>query len=156
MDNYISLFLATLQHLGIVTENEAKKLAKELKGNGVPDKYEDVSPMVKNVFEKLDVKPLVDKLPSTTQLETDVAGLSTKVENQSDKINDVVQNVASVAETVTGHDANIVAIANDVADVSKAVSDVNQKVAVLTTKKIVPVDTPGKTSISSVDAAPKV
>jgi polyhydroxyalkanoate synthesis regulator phasin len=55
MENYVSLFIATLQHLGHLTETEAKKLADELKNSTIPGSYEGASKLVKEIFDKLEV-----------------------------------------------------------------------------------------------------
>lgn len=53
MENYITLFVATLEHLKLVTEKEAIKLDKELKNNTIPATYKEAQVVIKNAFEKV-------------------------------------------------------------------------------------------------------
>ncbi len=55
MNNYITLFLATLVHLGQLTKDEAEKLDKELQTMNIPGEFESSFEMVKKVFEKAEI-----------------------------------------------------------------------------------------------------
>lgn len=61
MNNFTSMVLAILQHLELLTEDEAKKLAKELHGSTLPDTYEGASSLLKSIYEKHDIKTLGNK-----------------------------------------------------------------------------------------------
>ena len=56
MNNFISLFLTTLVHIGVVTKDEAEKLNKELQQSTLPDDFESAYKMVEAVFEKAGVE----------------------------------------------------------------------------------------------------
>ncbi len=53
MENYISLLVATLEHLEFVTEKEAEKLDQELRNSTVPGTYKEAKQLIKDVFEKI-------------------------------------------------------------------------------------------------------
>jgi len=57
MNNFISLFLAMLVHLNVVTKDDAAKLNEELQKSTLPDDFETAYLMVKDVFEKVEVEP---------------------------------------------------------------------------------------------------
>lgn len=62
MNNFITLFLATLAHVGHLTKAEATRLNEELQSATLPDDFESAWQMVKDVFEKADVESkAVDK-----------------------------------------------------------------------------------------------
>lgn len=69
MNNYVSLFVATLEHLEVITESEAKKLAKELVSSTLPDSYEAASLMVKKVISDLEIKKLSQRFTKTKTAE---------------------------------------------------------------------------------------
>lgn len=56
MNNFTSIFVAILEHLELITKEDAKKLIKELHGTTLPDTYEGASNLVKTLFNKHDVK----------------------------------------------------------------------------------------------------
>jgi len=60
MNNFITLFLATLVHLGIVNKEEGEKLNKELQTATLPDDFEAAIHMLESLFEKAGVE---SKLP---------------------------------------------------------------------------------------------
>ena len=62
MNNYVSLLIAVLEHLGTLTETEAKKLAKDLSGSTIPGTYDEASRMVKDLFNKYEVQSLSSKI----------------------------------------------------------------------------------------------
>jgi hypothetical protein len=64
MDNYILLFLAMLEHLELLTKDEATKLAKELTAKGIPSTYVACQTMVKELYEMHKIKPLSKKIDS--------------------------------------------------------------------------------------------
>lgn len=70
MNNYVSLFVATLEHLEVITESEAKKLAKELVSSTLPDSYEAASLMVKKVINDLEIKKLSHKFAKAKQVDS--------------------------------------------------------------------------------------
>lgn len=53
MENYITLFIATLHHLELITEKEAEKLDKELRNTTIPATFKEAQILVKNTFEKI-------------------------------------------------------------------------------------------------------
>jgi hypothetical protein len=56
MENYISLLLATLQHLKLVTEKEAEKIDKELRNTTIPGTYSEAKTVVADIFNKVQNK----------------------------------------------------------------------------------------------------
>lgn len=56
MNNFITLFLTTLVHIGLITKKEAEKLNTELQQSTLPDDFESAYQMVQKVFEKADVE----------------------------------------------------------------------------------------------------
>jgi len=56
MENYISLFIATLESLDLLTEKEAEKLDKELRNTTVPGTYKEVRVVIKDVLGKIQNK----------------------------------------------------------------------------------------------------
>ena len=61
MNNYISMVIAILEKAKLLTEDEAKKLAKELVSSTLPDTYEGCSRLVDDLFKKLDIETLEHK-----------------------------------------------------------------------------------------------
>lgn len=61
MANFISLFLATLVHLGTITKDDAEKLNDELQKSTLPDDFEGAFKLVQDVFEKLELDSKVKK-----------------------------------------------------------------------------------------------
>lgn len=55
MNNFISLFLATLTHAGVMTKDEAKKIDDKLQQSTLPDEFEASYQMVKKVFEEAEI-----------------------------------------------------------------------------------------------------
>jgi len=53
MENYITLLIATLEHLELVTAKEAEKLNKELRNTTLPASYRETKDLVEKVFEKV-------------------------------------------------------------------------------------------------------
>ena len=53
MENYITLFIATLEHLGQLTAKEAEKLDKELRNTTIPSTYKEAQYFIKGIFEKI-------------------------------------------------------------------------------------------------------
>lgn len=53
MDNYISVFVALLEHAEIYTKEEAEKIASELRLITVPNAYEDARTVVKDILDKV-------------------------------------------------------------------------------------------------------
>jgi hypothetical protein len=53
MENYITLLVATLEHLELVSEKEGEKLEKELKNTTLPGTYREARVFIKDVFEKI-------------------------------------------------------------------------------------------------------
>ena len=67
MNNFVSIFIAVLEHLKLLSEDEAKKLAKELHGTTLPDNYEAASRLLKDIYEKHEIKSATEKLkPAVT------------------------------------------------------------------------------------------
>jgi hypothetical protein len=62
MNNFTSMVVAMLEHLKLLTEDEAKALAKELHGSILPDTYAGASQLLKEIYEKLDMKTLDQKV----------------------------------------------------------------------------------------------
>ena len=56
MNNFISLFLTTLVHIGVITKEEAEKLNKELQTSTLPDDFESAYNMVEAVFDRAGVE----------------------------------------------------------------------------------------------------
>jgi hypothetical protein len=56
MNNYITLFLGTLTHIGIITKDEAEKLDKKLQSETIPSDFESAYQMLKRVFEEAEVE----------------------------------------------------------------------------------------------------
>lgn len=56
MNNFISLFLTTLVHIGVISKAEAEKLNTELQTATLPDDFESAFKMVESVFEKAGVE----------------------------------------------------------------------------------------------------
>jgi hypothetical protein len=56
MDNYITLYIATLERLGMFTEEEAKKLAKELIMSGLPSDYTAMGLVLDEKFKASGIK----------------------------------------------------------------------------------------------------
>lgn len=56
MENYITLFVATLEHLKLVTEQEAEKLDKQLRESTIPSTLREARQVVADVFEKIEKK----------------------------------------------------------------------------------------------------
>jgi hypothetical protein len=56
MNNFITLFLSTLSHIGVITEDEGKKLNAELQTATLPDDFEAAYRMMADVFEKLEIE----------------------------------------------------------------------------------------------------
>lgn len=59
MNNFISLFLTTMVHFGLITKTEAEKVNKELQESTLPDDFESAFRMVKSVFEKAGIESKV-------------------------------------------------------------------------------------------------
>lgn len=53
MENYISMLVATLEHLKLVSAKEAEKLDKELRNNTLPGTYREARELIKDAFEKI-------------------------------------------------------------------------------------------------------
>lgn len=62
MNNYISMVIAILEHSKVLTEDEAKKLSKELTESALPDNYKACSRLLKDIYDKLDIKTIEQKL----------------------------------------------------------------------------------------------
>lgn len=56
MENYISLLLATLEQLKLITDKEAEKLDKELRNSTIPGTYKEAKDTIAKVFEKVQSK----------------------------------------------------------------------------------------------------
>jgi hypothetical protein len=56
MENYITLFVVTLEKLGHLTQAESKALVKELQSSTLPQGYDAMSVMVTNVLDKAKIK----------------------------------------------------------------------------------------------------
>jgi hypothetical protein len=56
MENFVSLFIATLEHLKLVTEKEAEKIDKELRNSTIPGTYKEAKIVVKEIFDKVQNK----------------------------------------------------------------------------------------------------
>lgn len=80
MNNFTSMFVAVLEHLELLTEDEARKLIKELHEATLPDSYDAASRFLKDVYKKLDVQKLAAKVPSVSSLEKKVEDLEAEVE----------------------------------------------------------------------------
>lgn len=63
MNNYITLVLNLMVHVGVLTKLEASKLDEELQSATIPSDFESGFQLVKKVFEDADVeiKSLLDK-----------------------------------------------------------------------------------------------
>jgi hypothetical protein len=62
MNNFVALIMAILEHVGVVTETEARNLIKDLQYVTIPDNYEGASKVVKDLFEKHGVKDVATKV----------------------------------------------------------------------------------------------
>lgn len=80
MNNFTSMVIAILEHVGVLTEEEARKLVKELHGSTLPDNYAGASRFVKDLFNKHEVATISSKVVSTAQLEKEVETLKAQVE----------------------------------------------------------------------------
>lgn len=67
MDNFVALFCAILENAKVFTEDEAKKLTKDLQGITIPDSYTSASRLVKDLFEKHEIKNLEQKVVKLTK-----------------------------------------------------------------------------------------
>lgn len=56
MENYISLMVATLEHLKLVTEKEAEKIDKELRNSTIPGTYKEAKVVIAEIFDKIQSK----------------------------------------------------------------------------------------------------
>lgn len=56
MNNFITLFLGSLAHIGVISKAEAEKLNKELQTETLPDDFEAAWQMLQKVFEKAEVE----------------------------------------------------------------------------------------------------
>lgn len=56
MNNFISLFLTVLVHIGVISKADAEKLNTELQQSTLPDDFESAYKMVESVFEKAGVE----------------------------------------------------------------------------------------------------
>lgn len=56
MENYISLLLATLEKLELITGKEAEKIDKELRSSTIPGTYKEARDTVEAVFSKVQNK----------------------------------------------------------------------------------------------------
>lgn len=52
MENYISLLVATLESLELLTEKQAQKLDKELRNTTIPGTYKEAKVVVNEAIEK--------------------------------------------------------------------------------------------------------
>lgn len=62
MNNFTSMMIAILEKVELLTETEAKALAKELNQSTLPDNYEAAALMVDELFKKLEIKTLSSKV----------------------------------------------------------------------------------------------
>lgn len=56
MENYISLLLATLLQLKLITEKEAEKIDKELRNSTIPGTFSEAKDTIEKVFNKVQNK----------------------------------------------------------------------------------------------------
>ena len=61
MNNFTSLVIAVLEHVGVLTDTEARKLVKDLHTLTIPDDYDGASRVVGSLFDKHDVQTVADK-----------------------------------------------------------------------------------------------
>lgn len=62
MNNFILMVVAMLEHSKVFAEDEAKKLSKELTETALPDNYKATTRLLKDIYEKLDIKTVEQKL----------------------------------------------------------------------------------------------
>lgn len=84
MNNFVSMLIAVMAHLQLLTKDEAERLSKELHAITIPDSYEGVHALVDEAFKK--AKVTVKKDVST--LEGLVKNKVTTAENEVKKIVD--------------------------------------------------------------------
>jgi hypothetical protein len=66
MDNYMSVFVAVLQHLAHLTEEEAKTLDKELREMTIPGTYDEASRAVADILAKVKKPKKIAKVAPDT------------------------------------------------------------------------------------------
>ena len=66
MGNFVSLVVALLEHAEVLTEKEAEALIKELHGLTIPDNYKACTILVKDIFKKLEIRPVTTKITDPT------------------------------------------------------------------------------------------
>lgn len=67
MENYVSLFVATLQHLGHLTEAEAKALSEKLHNTTIPGTYKEASRVIGKIIADVKTPPKTVKIAPKTK-----------------------------------------------------------------------------------------
>ncbi len=67
MENYVSLFIATLEHLGQLTESEAKEFSKKLHNTTIPGTYDEASRVIGEIIKKVKTPPKTVKIAPKTK-----------------------------------------------------------------------------------------
>lgn len=80
MNNFVSVIVAILQHAKVLTEQEAEKLVKELHAATLPDNYEAASRLLKDIFDRHEIKTIEHKV---------VAGVESVAKKEASKILDI-------------------------------------------------------------------
>ena len=56
MHNYLVIIIAMLKSHGLLTGDQAEKLAGEIEGATIPDSYEAAQKLIDNLYLKFDIK----------------------------------------------------------------------------------------------------
>jgi len=64
MNNYMYVFIASLERLGHISADQAEKFANEIANHMLPGSYKEASRLVEELFDKYDVKPVEKSLTS--------------------------------------------------------------------------------------------
>lgn len=85
MNNFVSMLIAVMAHLKLLTKDEAERLSKELHAITIPDSYEGVHALVEQAFKKAEVVVKKD--------------LSTLESLAKDKIATVEKDIKKIVDT---------------------------------------------------------
>lgn len=80
MNNYIGLVVALLEHQGLLTEDEARKLCRSIQEGTIPDNYEGCSRFVKTLYGDHGIGHFSSKLQTNDVLSEEVKTLRAEVE----------------------------------------------------------------------------
>lgn len=94
MNNFTSMVIAILEKSEVLTEDEAKKLAKELHSATLPDNYQACALLLDNLFKELGIKSFTTKISLTKELEDvkkELADLTAKLEGVKQSAHQAIQ-----------------------------------------------------------------